>query len=257
MFQSSAQFSKQYQTFLTLYSTGSYLSLHIWYSWYILPVCIQIRMVSRHVQMQILWYITYSFIYIFIYLFIPAVGYFVIYINKRSYRIFISLSSQLHIIIQHLVLPWFFCHQQGISEGFDSCDRPSNLKLDSNRRFLCSSCDLEISWMTSKNNRALLYYVKLSVSFQTHQWIQSGVTVRKRSIRIEIGKILYRVTLKFYWSWKTIGHLFYTTSSFVYHFKAMGEFNLELQSGNAQFGSKSAFYCPMWPWNLMDDLDKQ
>ena len=26
--------------------------------------------------------------------------------------------------------------EQGKSEGFDSCDRPSNLKLDSNHRFL-------------------------------------------------------------------------------------------------------------------------
>ena len=26
-------------------------------------------------------------------------------------------------------------YQQGKSEGFDSCERPSNLKLDSNRQF--------------------------------------------------------------------------------------------------------------------------
>ena len=55
---------------------------------------------------------------------------------------------------------------------------------------------------------------------------------------------------------KKIGHLFYTTLSFVHHFKAIAEFKLELQSGNAQFGSKSAiFFCPLWPWNLMDDLE--
>ena len=35
------------------------------------------------------------------------------------------------------------------------------------------------------------------------------------------------------WPWKTIGHLFYSTSSFVHHFVAIGEFKLELQSGNA------------------------
>ena len=52
-------------------------------------------------------------------------------------------------------------------------------------------------------------------------------------------------------------YLFYTTSSFLYHFKAMGEIKLELQSGNAQFGSKSAFFCPVWPWNMMDVLGKQ
>ena len=162
--------------------------------------------------------------------------------------------------------------------------------------------------MISRNNRALLlYYVKLCASFQIHRWIQTGVTVWKRSIRVEIGDILSCVTLKFDGRpWKTIGHLFYTTSgfcasfqihrwsqtwvivrkrsiwvkigdflscvtlkfhgwpwkttghhsfttlSFVHHFKAMGEFKLEFQSGNAQFGSKAAIFCPVWPWNLTD-----
>ena len=55
---------------------------------------------------------------------------------------------------------------------------------------------------------------------------------------------------------KTKGRLFYTMSSHVHHFKAMGDFLLELQSGNAQCGSKSAILCPMWPWNLMDDREK-
>ena len=55
--------------------------------------------------------------------------------------------------------------------------------------------------------------------------------------------------------WKAIGHL-YITSSFVHHFKAMGEFKLESQSGNAQLGSKSEIFCPVWPWNLSDDLEQ-
>ena len=79
-------------------------------------------------------------------------------------------------------------NQQGKSEGFESCDRPSNLK-------------------------------------QTN-WIQ-------------IVNFLARVTLKFHgWPWKTIGHLFHTTSSFVHHFKSISEFKLGLglQSGNAQIG---------------------
>ena len=120
-------------------------------------------------------------------------------------------------------------------------------------------CDLEIWSKTFKNNRApLLHYIKLCESFQSHGWIQTGVTVRKPSMRDKIGNFLSRVTLKFDgWPWKTIGHLFYTTSSFVHHFKTMGELKLELQSGNAQFGSKSVIFCPVWPWNLMDDLEKQ
>ena len=52
------------------------------------------------------------------------------------------------------------------------------------------------------------------------------------------------------WPWKTIGHLFYTTSSFVHHFKAIGEFKLELQSGNAQFGSKFFVPCDLEIWGM-------
>ena len=55
----------------------------------------------------------------------------------------------------------------------------------------------------------------------------------------------------------TIGHLFYATSSFVHHFIAIGDFKLELQSGNAQFGSNSTISRAVWPWNLTDDLEKQ
>ena len=121
-------------------------------------------------------------------------------------------------------------------------------------------CDLEILRMTLKNNRAsLLCYFKLCASFHSHRWIQTGVTVWKRPIRIKMGDFfLLPVTLKFDgWLWKTIGYLFYATSSFVHHFIAISEFILELQSGNTQFGSKLAIFCPVWPWNLMDDLDKQ
>ena len=120
-------------------------------------------------------------------------------------------------------------------------------------------CDLEIWWMTLKNNRAtLLYNIKLCASLQSHGWIQTGVTVRQRSIRVKIGNCLSCVTLKFdKWPWKTIGHLSYAASSFVHHFIAMGEFKLELKSGKAQFGSKWAIFCPVWPWNLTDDLENQ
>ena len=106
------------------------------------------------------------------------------------------------------------------------------------------SFDLEIWWMTLKNNRApLLYYVNLCQQFQSHQWIQTCVTVRKRLILVKIGNLLSRVTLKFaWWSWKTIVQLFYTTSSFVHHFKAINAFKLALQSGNAQFGLKLAIF---------------
>ena len=100
--------------------------------------------------------------------------------------------------------------------------------------------------MASKNNRApLLYNIKVCASFQTHWWIQTAVTIQKCSIWVKIGDFLCCVTLKFDgWPWKTIGHLFHATSSFVNNFKAIGEFKLEWQSGNVQFRSKSVIFVP-------------
>ena len=135
---------------------------------------------------------------------------------------------------------------------------PKTLNSGQNRWFFVP-CDLDIWWMTLKNNRTpRLCCLKPCASFHSHQWIQTKVTAPKRSIRVKIGDILSRVTLKFdRWHWKTIGHLFYVTSTFMHHFEAIGEFKLELQSGNGQFGSKSTIFRAMWPWNLMDDLEKQ
>ena len=173
---------------------------------------------------------------------------------------------------------------------------PETLNSGQNRRFF-APCDLEIQWMTLKNNRdPLLCYIKLCASFQSHRWIETKVTVRKRSIRVKINDFFVpydleiwrmtlnkanlrdliavtgqkisiwiqivnfsaRVTVKFDgWPRKTIGHFFHTTTSFVHHFKSIGEFKLDLHPRNAQFGSKLVIYYPVWPWNLMDDLGKQ
>ena len=149
-------------------------------------------------------------------------------------------------------------------------------------------CDLEIWWMTLKNNRApLLYHIKFRASFQIHQWSQTCVTVRKRPIRIKIGDFLLRVTLKFYgWPWKTIGHLFYTTLSSVLffvlcdlkiwwmtlknnrapllcHFKLWASFHSHqsIRTGAAVWKRpiwvKINVFLAMWPWNLTDDVEKQ
>ena len=65
-------------------------------------------------------------------------------------------------------------------------------------------CDLEISQMTLKNNRApLLCYFKLCALFRSHWWIQTGVTVQKRQLWVKIDYFFlpcdlknYRMTLK-------------------------------------------------------------
>ena len=110
-----------------------------------------------------------------------------------------------------------------------------------------------------QNNRApLLCYFKLCAAFRSHWWIQTGVIVRKLSIRVKKDDFFSRVTYKFYgWPSKTIRHLFYATSSFVYHFVPIGEFKLDLQSRNAQFGSNSTIFRAVRPWNLMDHLENQ
>ena len=65
----------------------------------------------------------------------------------------------------------FYVIQQGKSEGFDSCDRPSNVtKIGSkipNHRFF-GPYDLEIWWMTSKKQKG---YVKLCASFQSRLFL--------------------------------------------------------------------------------------
>ena len=117
------------------------------------------------------------------------------------------------------------------------------------------ACDLEIWQMTLKNDRApLLYYVKFCASFQTHRCIKTWVTVQKCSLRVKIGNFCPVWPGKFDGRpWKTIGHLFYAASSFVHHFIAISEIKLELQSGNAKFGSKSMIFfvlCDLEIWQM-------
>ena len=91
--------------------------------------------------------------------------------------------------------------------------------------------------------------------FQSISVPPTGGTVRKRLTWVKIDDFFSRVTLKFDgWPWKTIGHLFCATSSFAHHFIAIDEFKLELQSGNAQFGSKSSrvtLKFDGWPWKTI------
>ena len=125
--------------------------------------------------------------------------------------------------------------------------------------FLCSDqCSSFVSWIHIIENPE-------KVSFTIYEQGKSEgfescdrPIVRKRPIWVKIGDVLSRVTLKFDgWPWKTIGHLSFVVSSFVQHFIAIGEFKLELQSGNAQFQSNSTIFRAVWPWNLTYDLQKQ
>ena len=109
--------------------------------------------------------------------------------------------------------------------------------------------DLGVWQMTLTCDKApFLCYLKLCTSFCSQWSIQTGVTVQKHLIRVKIGNYLSHLSLEFdRWPWKTIGHLCYTTSSFVHHFIAICELKLVLQSGNAQIRSKLAMFCLVWP----------
>ena len=74
---------------------------------------------------------------------------------------------------------------------------PATPNLGQIRRLL-DPCDLEIWWMTLKNNRApLLSIIKPYAWFHHHMWIQTGVTVRKR-----LSWVVTSVTLTFdLWPW--------------------------------------------------------
>ena len=92
-------------------------------------------------------------------------------------------------------------------------------------------CDVEIWRMTLKNNRAPLQCcINLCASFHSHRCIQTGGTVQKRSTQVKIGNFLSRVIWRM-----TLKNDRAPLLCFVHHFVAIGEFKLELQSGNSQF----------------------
>ena len=170
-----------------------------------------------------------------------------------------TLENKRAPLLYHTKLCASFQIHQWIQIGVTVRKRSIWVKIGS---FL-SWVTLKIWWMTWKNNRApLLCYFKLCASFHSHQWIETGVTVRNRPIWVKIDDSFSCVTLKFYgWTSKTIGHLFYATSSFVQHFVAIGEFKLELQSWKAQSGPKSTIFWGRvtlkfdgWPWKTIGHL---
>ena len=92
--------------------------------------------------------------------------------------------------------------------------------------------------------------------YATSSFVHHFVAIGERKLELQSGNAqfgsirqflepcdleIWRMTLQ------TTGHLFYATSSFVHHFVAIGEFKLELQSGNAQFGSNSMIFRAVRP----------
>ena len=151
--------------------------------------------------------------------------------------------------------------KQGKSEGFESCDRPIVRKRPIWVKIgdVLYRVTLKFDGWPWKTTGHLSFAVSSFVQhFIAIGEFKTGVTVQKRPIWVKIDDFFSRVTLQFdVWPWKTIGHLFYATSSFVHHFVAIGDLKLELQSGNTQFESNSTIFRAVWPCNLTYDLEKQ
>ena len=125
-----------------------------------------------------------------------------------------------------------------------SCDRPSNLTQIGFKSLIFGPYNLEIRWITSKNNKASMLHQALCMISKpsvnsTWSYIPETLNWGKK-----IGDFfLSRITLEFdEWPWKITGHLFYVTSSFLHYFTAIDGFQLELQSRNSQFWSKSVIF---------------
>ena len=128
-----------------------------------------------------------------------------------------STSSVLHQAVCIISKPWV---------NLNWSYSPETLNLGQDRWFFVL-CNLEIWWMTLKNNRApLLCCFKLCASLHSHQWIQIEVTVQKIKLCASFQSQLWvqaSVTVRKCSIWVKI----------------------------------SFFFCSVWLWNLMDDLEKQ
>ena len=139
---------------------------------------------------------------------------------------------------------------------------PETLNLGQIRQFFFSRLTLKFDGWPWKT---IGHLFNPTSSFEHHLVAICEFKLELQSGNAQLGSkstiFFHRVTLQFdVWPWQTIGHLFYTTSSFVYHFKSICEFKLELQSGNAQFGSKSTIFFhvtlqfDVWHWKTIGHL---
>ena len=130
---------------------------------------------------------------------------------------------------------------------------PETLNWDQNWWVFCPVWPWNLKMTLTCDRATLLCYLKLCTSFYSQRSIQTGVTVQKHFIRVKIRNSFVLFDLEIWqMTLKRIGHLFYTTSSFVHHFIAISEFKLVLQSGNVQTGSnfsQNSLTFP-WPWKI-------
>ena len=161
-----------------------------------------------------------------------------------------------------MVLNVYFTNKANLRDLITATGLVILLRFDSNRRFF-SPRDFEFDRWPWKAVRHLFYTTSNFVHhFKAIGELKLELQPGNAQFRSKSAIFLSRVNLNVDgWHWKTIGDLFYTTPSFVHHFKAIGEFKLELQSEKAQFGPKSAIFLSCatlkfdgWPWKTIGHL---
>ena len=142
--------------------------------------------------------------------------------------------------------------KQGKSEGSDSCDQSSNLTQIG---FKSSILQLVWPWtvmddLKQKGTCSLLHQALCIIS---KPLVNSNLSYSPETFNSgQNWRCFVLRDLEICWmTLKTIGHIFYTISSLVHHFRPIGEFKLELQSGNTQFQRFVVL------WNLTTNLEKQ
>ena len=141
--------------------------------------------------------------------------------------------------------------------------QPGNTQVGYKLVIFLSCVTLKIDVWTWKTIEHLSY----AASTFVHHFIANGeFKLELQSGNAQLGSkstiFFSHVTLKIdVWPWKTIGHLFYTMSSFVHHFKSIGEVKLELQPGNTQVGYKLVIFLScvtlkidVWTWKTIEHL---
>ena len=137
--------------------------------------------------------------------------------------------------------------KQGKSEGFDSCDQPSN----------CTQIGFKLSilqpmwpWNFMDDSEKIAGHL----FYTTPSFVHHFKSISAFKLELPSGNTQFRSKLMIFfthvtllcdgWPWKTTGHLYHATSSFVHHFVAIGEFKMELESRKAKFVYKYTIFQP-------------
>ena len=126
-------------------------------------------------------------------------------------------------------------------------------ELHSNHRYFCPY-DLVILWMTLTNHRALsLCHVKIFASFQSHWWIQTGVTVWKCQNWVKIGDFFVPCDLVIRRMNKRIPPLCYVKLCASFRSQQWIRIGLTVRKPSIQI-KIFIFFSHVGHWNLTDDL---